>query len=100
MKEPAYLELTLGNWIPSNYKRLVQLFEFNPVKGIYSRQTDKWYMYFPNGIGDEEKRQYIQPLLKEVTNLGFEVFPSYHYQSSWEDIPAADVCTNFKKIYG
>lgn len=73
MNEPAYVELTFGNWVPSSYKSLIQLFEFNPVKGVYSRQTDKWYMYFPNGIGDEEKCQYIQPLLKEVTNLGFEV---------------------------
>lgn len=100
MNEPAYVEITLGNWIPSSYKSLIQLFEFNPVKGVYSRQTDKWYLYFPNGISDEEKCQYIQPLLKEVTNLGFEVFPSYHYQSSWEDIPAADVCASFRKIHG
>jgi hypothetical protein len=100
MSEPAYVEITLGNWIPSSYKSLIQLFEFNPVKGVYSKQTDKWYFYFPDGIGDDEKNQYIQPLLKEASDLGFEIFLSYHYQSSWEGIPAADACASFKKIYG
>ena len=98
MNGPAYVEITLGNWIPSSYKSLIQLFEFNPVKGVYSRQTDKWYFYFPNWIGDEEKCQYIQPLLKEASELGFEVFLSYHYQSSWEDIPADDARDLIKKI--
>jgi hypothetical protein len=98
MNEPAYVELTLGNWIPSSYKSLIQLFEFNPVKGVYSGQTDKWYMYFPNGINDDEKRQYIQPLLKEASDLGFEIFLSYHYESSWEDIPAADARESIRKI--
>ena len=97
MNGPAYVEITLGNWIPSSYKSLIQLFEFNPVKGVYSRQMDKWYFYFPNGVGDEEKRQYIQPLLKEASELGFEVFLSYHYESSWEDIPAADARESIRK---
>lgn len=97
MNGPAYVEATLVNWIPSSYKRLIQLFEFNPVKGVYSRQTDKWYFYFPLGIGDAEKRQYIQPLLEEASELGFEVFLSYHYQSSWEDIPAADARESIRK---
>lgn len=100
MNGPAYVEITLGNWIPSSYKSLIQLFEFNSVKGVYSKQTDKWYFYFPNGIGDDEKNQYIQPLLNEASDLGFEIFLSYHYESSWEDIPATDACASFKKIYG
>lgn len=99
MKEPGYVEISAGNWIPSAYKSLIQIFEFNTVKGIYFKREnsvymDNWIFYYPNGIDEEN----VNDMITRGSDLGFELIKKFYPNQSIETIPVKEVRNKLEKM--
>lgn len=99
MKQSGYVEISLVNWILSVYKNLIQIFEFNTVKGIHFKREnsiydDNWIFYYPNGIDEEN----LNKMITKAQDMGFELIKKLYPNQTIEDIPIVEVRNKLKKV--